>query len=224
MKSDYKTKYQMKDIAIYGAGGFGRETALLIKQINRVHEQWNIVGFFDDGKSKGVVVDGYPVLGGINEAKISAKALMISIAIANPSVRKNIVEGIGKERTRFPSLIHPSADLGDVKRNSIGYGCIVTAANIITTNVHIGNFSIVNLMCTIGHDVTLGDFTSIMPGCSLSGSIRGGDQIFIGTGARILPDIQIGEGAIIGAGAVVTKNVKPFDKVVGVPARPFEKQ
>ena len=33
----------MKDIAIYGAGGFGREVASLIKRINRIENQWNFV-------------------------------------------------------------------------------------------------------------------------------------------------------------------------------------
>ena len=41
----------------------------------------------------------------------------------------------------------------------------------------------------------------------------------IGTGAIILCGVEIGEGAFIGAGAVVTKDVKPFTNVVGVPAR-----
>jgi acetyltransferase-like isoleucine patch superfamily enzyme len=41
----------------------------------------------------------------------------------------------------------------------------------------------------------------------------------IGSGAVILCGVTIGEGAIIGAGAVVTKDVKPFSVVAGVPAR-----
>lgn len=45
----------MKDIAIYGAGGFGREIACLIMIINGSLEQpeWNLIGFFDDGRHKG---------------------------------------------------------------------------------------------------------------------------------------------------------------------------
>ena len=41
----------MKDIVIIGAGGFGREVAWLIEDINKVNNEWNIVGFVDDNKS-----------------------------------------------------------------------------------------------------------------------------------------------------------------------------
>ena len=44
----------MRDIAIYGAGGFGREIACLIKEINGVEPTWNLIGFFDDGKEFGI--------------------------------------------------------------------------------------------------------------------------------------------------------------------------
>lgn len=40
----------MKDIAIFGAGGFGREVACLIKRINKIKPQWNFIGFFDDNE------------------------------------------------------------------------------------------------------------------------------------------------------------------------------
>lgn len=38
----------MKDIVIIGAGGFGREVAWLIEDINRIKQTWNIIGFVDD--------------------------------------------------------------------------------------------------------------------------------------------------------------------------------
>lgn len=41
----------------------------------------------------------------------------------------------------------------------------------------------------------------------------------IGTGAILLPGVTIGKGSIVGAGAVVTRDVKPFAIVAGVPAR-----
>lgn len=45
------------------------------------------------------------------------------------------------------------------------------------------------------------------------------DDCDIGTGAIILPGVTIGSGAQVGAGAVVTKNVKPYSIVGGVPAK-----
>ena len=43
----------MKDIAIFGVGGFGREVLALIKDINKVTPTYNFIGFFDDGYEKG---------------------------------------------------------------------------------------------------------------------------------------------------------------------------
>lgn len=40
---------RLKDIAIFGVGGFGREVLALIKDINKVTPTYIIVGFFDDG-------------------------------------------------------------------------------------------------------------------------------------------------------------------------------
>jgi acetyltransferase-like isoleucine patch superfamily enzyme len=45
-----------------------------------------------------------------------------------------------------------------------------------------------------------------------------GDKVYLGANATILPGVKIGDGAIIGAGSVVTKNVKPYTVVAGVPA------
>lgn len=45
------------------------------------------------------------------------------------------------------------------------------------------------------------------------------DNVWIGAGARILDGVTIGRNAIIGAGSVVTRDVPPNTKVVGVPAR-----
>jgi len=45
------------------------------------------------------------------------------------------------------------------------------------------------------------------------------EYVFIGPRAIILPGVEIGRGAIIAAGAVVTKNVRDFEIVGGIPAR-----
>jgi maltose O-acetyltransferase len=46
------------------------------------------------------------------------------------------------------------------------------------------------------------------------------DDAWLGLGATILPGVRVGRGAVVGAHSVVTRDVEPFQIVVGVPARP----
>jgi maltose O-acetyltransferase len=50
------------------------------------------------------------------------------------------------------------------------------------------------------------------------------NYVWIAINVIILPGVHIGTGAVIGAGAVVSKDVKPYEIVVGNPARPLNKQ
>ncbi|MBE0618443.1 MAG: hypothetical protein IH608_11030 [Proteobacteria bacterium] len=45
-----------------------------------------------------------------------------------------------------------------------------------------------------------------------------GNDVWIGAGAVVLPGTTVGEGAIVGANAVITKDVRSFAVVGGVPA------
>lgn len=51
-----------------------------------------------------------------------------------------------------------------------------------------------------------------------------GHDVWIGHGATIMPGVTIGTGAAVGSGAVVTKDVNPYEIVVGVAARPLRKR
>jgi sugar O-acyltransferase (sialic acid O-acetyltransferase NeuD family) len=208
----------VKDLIIYGAGGFGRETVLMIEQINEDRKQWNVIGFIDDQVSKGKHVDGIPILGGGEHLEKFHNADLV-IAIADPVTRANIVKKIRQYTTDFPVLIHPQANTGS-KSNKIGRGSIITAGCKLTTGISVHEFVIVNLLTSIGHDVTIESYSSIMPGCNISGNVKIGESVLIGTGAKILQNISVGSNCKIGAGAVVTKDVNVGKTVMGVPARP----
>lgn len=211
----------MNDIAIYGAGGLGREVALMIEQINASIPGgcWNFKGFFDDGKNVNDTVDDYPVIGGIDALKSARQKLSVVLAIADPSVRKNLALTIRNPAIDFPVLVHPSVLTGAMKFNTIGQGSILAAGTILTTHVSLGEFVIVNLSCTIGHDVRIGSYSTLMPGCSVSGFVSIGDSVVLGTRSGVLPQVTIENNATVGAGAVVTKNVASGTTVMGVPAR-----
>ena len=207
----------MKDIAIVGAGGFGKETMLLVDHINQFRMQWNIIGYFDDGKKPGNKEGRYEILGGLDQLNRWQQSLNVVIAIADPKVKLNVISRLNNPNISFPTLIHPSCIHGEFQ--NLGAGAIVAANSSLTTNITIGRFVIINLSCTIGHDVTIDDYCSIMPGCNISGKVSIKGFTYVGTGAQILPGVHIGENVTIGAGAVVVKDVPSHQVVAGVPAK-----
>lgn len=209
----------MKDIAIFGVGGFGREVLSLIKEINKVEFQWNIIGFFDDGHEVGEIINGYPVIGKIADLNEWSKPLSLIVAIGSPKVKELIVSKINNDNINFPTLIHPNVIIGDSNYVKIGSGCIICAGNIITTNIEVKNFVILNLMCTVGHDTIIGEYSSFMPSCNISGEVIIGKSVYCGTGVKIINQLSIGDNSIIGAGAVVTNNQPSNCTIVGVPAK-----
>ena len=212
----------MRKIAIYGAGGFGREVHSLIEQINIKSQIYEFIGYFDDGVSKREIINGFPVLGGISEANNWTNIIELVFAIGDPKTKKHIISQIVNKNISFPVLIHPNVVIGDFKYNIIGAGSIICAGNIITVNIEIGQHVILNLACTTGHDTKIGNYCSFMPTTSISGEVIIEDCVYIGTGTKINNLISIGENTIVGSGAVVSKTLPPNCTAVGIPAKPIK--
>lgn len=207
----------LRNIAIVGAGGLGKEIAVLIHQINQKELTWNVIGFYDDGYPIGKKVASHLVVGRVADLNKIDYPLDVVVAIGDPSAKSEVVHKISNHQIAFPTLIHPTATIG--MEVQAGGGSIITAGCHLTIDIKIGRHVLINLNTTIGHDVTIGDYSSIMPGSHLSGHVHLGKGVMIGTGASVLQQIEIGEGAKIGAGAIVTRHVAPFTTVMGVPAR-----
>jgi sugar O-acyltransferase (sialic acid O-acetyltransferase NeuD family) len=212
----------MKNIVIVGAGGFGREVKMLIDQINQHSKEFEFLGFYDDGIPKSTVINGFNVLGSISDLSKVDVELSVIISIADPNIKKKIHIFLnGNTNLNFPSLIHPNVLIGNDKV-LIGNGCIICASNIITVNINIGNFVILNLACTTGHDTSIGDYCSFMPSVNISGEVNIEDLVYVGTGVKIINLLSIGKSTIVGAGAVVSKNLPAHCTAVGIPAKPIK--
>ena len=99
----------MKDIAIYGFGGFGREIACVINAINQVTPTWNFIGYFDDGHSVGEANKYGRVLGNMETVnQYNGSPLAIVMAIASPAVLQNITGRIHNPCIYFPNIIAPN--------------------------------------------------------------------------------------------------------------------
>ena len=103
--------------------------------------------------------------------------------------------------------IHPAAQIGRRLIIDHGMGVVIGETAIVGDDVY------------LYHQVTLGG----------TSSERGkrhptvGSGVIVGAGAKILGDIIIGEGARVGANAVVVQPVAAGETVVGIPARPIER-
>lgn len=213
----------MKKIVIYGAGGFARELAIHIEEMNQVNEEWEILGFLEDNSNKiGKMLNGYPILGGVDWLdNWKRNDIYIVLGIGSPSGKKVMYEKVkSKGNYNYPNLIHPSVKISEY--NCFGQGIIVCKGSIITCNTDIKDFVTININSTIGHDTIIENYTTISPNCSISGNVHLSDGVYLGTQATIIEKLSVGRNSIIGAGAVVVKDIPDFCTAVGVPAKPIK--
>ena len=211
-----------KKLIIVGAGGFARELAWLVQDINSEYPEWEILGFIDEDATKaGQLVNRYPILGDFSWFENNHKDVHVAFAIGNPVVRKRLVEKFkSAAEAPFPNLLHPSVKCS--KDILMGYGNILCANTVLTTNITLGSFNIVNLNCTIGHDVVISDFCTIAPASNISGRVLLYDGCELGTNTCIIPGKSIGRWSVTGAGSVVTKDLPSHCTAVGAPAKPIK--
>lgn len=215
----------IRQIAIYGASGFGREVAWLVESFNEKEESYEVVCFIDDNEGKhGVELNGIDVIGFEDVCRRFPETRIVG-GIGSPKIRQKLMEKAQDAGFGFETIIHPRVECS--RWNEIGIGTVICAGSILTTNITIGRHVQINLDCTIGHDVIVGDYTTLAPGVHVSGWVHFGKRVYVGTGAVFLNGTQgvpivIGDDAIVGAGAVVTNTVDPNTTVVGVPAKPIK--
>jgi sugar O-acyltransferase (sialic acid O-acetyltransferase NeuD family) len=191
-------------LALFGYGGHAREVAA----------QMNLdVTFFVDDKYANEV--SKPI------STFDPEIYQMMVAVADSKERENIVKKL-PQNTSYFTFVHPTALLmsEDIE---IGIGSFIGAYSILTTNITIGNHTILNRGNHIGHDSKIGDFFSAMPGAIVSGNVVIGTNVYMGNNSSIREKITVGSNAIIGANAAVVKNIITGGTYVGVPAK-FKKK
>ncbi|MEO7217051.1 MAG: acetyltransferase [Gemmatimonadaceae bacterium] len=209
----------LQRIAIYGAGGFGREVAWLLSEQERAGEV-DVIGFIEDGAVGEHFLNGKPVLSW-DAFRATYDDALVALAVGNPRARRLLMTKCAAEGYLFPTLTHESVQKSDFV--TIASGAIICAGSIMTVNITIAGHAHINLDCTIGHDVCIGEFATIAPGVHVSGNVHIGCGAYVGTGATIVngssdEPLMIGDGAVIAAGACVTRSTAANAMYAGVPA------
>ncbi|MEJ7645293.1 MAG: acetyltransferase [Chryseolinea sp.] len=204
-------------LLIYGAGGLGRELLSLVHAL----ENFEVIGFLDDHIPRDTTVKGITVLGGAEVLRSFEKPINVVLAFGDPAMKAAKAVSIPHNLVRYPQIIHPRAILQDSSSIKIGPGSVLCAGVVLTTDIVIGDHTLINLNCTVGHDSRIGSFCSLMPGVHVSGEVLISNEVLIGAGATILNQLEIGAKAKIGMGSVVIRNVDAGLMVAGVPAQPM---
>jgi sugar O-acyltransferase (sialic acid O-acetyltransferase NeuD family) len=203
-------------LAVFGAGGFGREVAWLAEACGRE------VAYFLDDNPQVAKLNDIPVTTLDELVRRGEHEIEIAIGVGSPKARETIAKRVLAAKLSFAELVHPRTEKS--RWITWGQGVVICAGNILTTNITLGDQVQINLDCTIGHDVRLGDYATLAPGVHLSGWVFVGARAYFGTGAVVIngtadAPIVIGDDAVIGAGACVVKSIPAGVTAVGVPAR-----
>ena len=141
---------------------------------------------------------------------------IVMVAIGDSKKRKEVISKLPRG-TKFFSFIHPTAQIMS-SNIYIGEGSFIGANSIITTDVTIGKHSLLNRGVHIGHDSIVGDFFSAMPNVVISGNVKVGDCTYFGTNSSVKEKIKICDDVIIGLNCGVVKDINKKGVYVGTPA------
>ena len=214
----------MHSLFIYGAGGFGRETLEIVREINAVQKKWNQIYFIDDFNSNRIV-NGVEVVDFMffKEYKYVHTATSVIIATGDPRSRKSIMDKLCTVDLDIylPTVISPQARVSS--SSLIGPGSIICAGVHISVNVQIDTNCVVNCHSIVGHDVRIMADTVVSSQVNLGGNVKISSEVFVGMGSLVREGVELGAGAIIGMASAVHGNIPAGVLAVGNPARPIRK-
>jgi sugar O-acyltransferase (sialic acid O-acetyltransferase NeuD family) len=199
----------MKKLLIVGAGGFGREMHAWAHQHPDCGRAWVVAGFLDDNPAAlagfGDFAPVRPLTGhrpAVDEVFLCGLGLVAPLLAAGAT---------------FLTFIHPRALVGE--RVRLGVGVVLCPGAIVSADVELGDFAMVNLQSTVGHDARIGAWSSLSAHCDVTGRVQVADRVFMGSRVSVIPGRKVGARAVLGAGAVVIADVPAGVTVIGNPAR-----
>ncbi len=200
-------------LAIYGAGGLGREVLELVKQINKAENRWSDFCFIDDIHPHRHL-KGYPV---VTLHDLSPAEYDIVVGVGEPAVRALMAKKAIDAGFQLATVIHPLARVSEDV--TFGEGTIVCDRAYVSCDCVIGKNVYLQPNCNVGHDCTIGDDSVISAYANLAGSCQIGARVYIGLNAAIRESTTIGEDTIISMGAIVFNDIGSAVIALGNPAR-----
>jgi sugar O-acyltransferase (sialic acid O-acetyltransferase NeuD family) len=141
----------------------------------------------------------------------------VLVALGAGIARKSAAERAARAGLQPKTFVHSSVIMGE--RVEIGEGSLIMPGTILTCDVRVGQFVLVNCSCNVGHDVEIESYSTLLGNNALNGNVRVGELATIGSRATILPGKRVGHRSTVGIGSVVIRSVRDDTTVFGSPAR-----
>ena len=212
----------MKKLVILGGRGIGMIAASVAQDLGN----YEILGFLNDFVATGDKVGLYKkheILGNTKDVEKFLKYEDVQFFIGYIGMKSekevfNKITGLNIPRTRFETLIHPSAIIpkGYCK---IGYGVLIAPLVQLSPDTTVEDNCILLPNSFLGHDSIMKRFSHITANSVVGGNVSIGRGAHIGTNATIRENVTIGDFAIVGSGSVILQDVEPNSIYVGNPAK-----
>lgn len=207
----------MKKLAIIGSGDLGQ----LIAYHCENDKQAEVVGFFDDFKRKGEIVELHPILGGTKDIETlflehKFDELIVAIGYHHFDFRQQVFEDF-KGKVPFARLIHSSCYVDD--SCELGEGVCLLPGSVLDRNVKIKSNVLLNIDCTIAHDSIINEHSFLSPRVAIAGYVNIGERCNIGINSTIIDNITIANDVQTGGGSVIIRTIKESGVYVGNPIR-----
>lgn len=142
------------------------------------------------------------------------------------------------------TVIRRNIKKAKLKRSGADVHCTAEIGSLIAPgnkkNLYVSSYTFIgNIELALHDKIIIGNYVCINDGVKLLTASHNSqdpfwhhvkapiiiyDYVWLATNAIVLPGVTIGKGAIVGAGAVVSKNVAPYEIVVGNPAKSIGKR
>jgi acetyltransferase-like isoleucine patch superfamily enzyme len=163
----------------------------------------------DDPAHTGDVVNGIPVIGGVeraltlfSEGRLDAAVIAISTSVP---ARTKLRQRCQMAGLPLANVIDPSVRVLSGVR--MGEGNVICANCHIGVETVIGDNNFLSAYNSFDHHNELGSDISTGPGCMTSGLVRLGDRCRLGTGIFIEPHVVVGDGVQIASGAIIVGSI-----------------
>lgn len=207
----------MNNIVIIGSGDLGQ---LMLHHVNT--NKQTVVGFIDDFKTKGELVNNTPVIGKLSDIELLYKSgvfdeIIIGIGYHHLDFKKQLFTDLKQKGIPLATIIAQGCSIDS--SSTIEEGVFILPGCTLDMNTTVKANTVINAGCVIAHDTSINKHSFLGPGVHLAGFITIGEQCFIGIGSTIIDNLTLCGKTQLGGGAVLIKSTTEPGLYVGNPAK-----